>query len=65
MPEPLEWDKGLDAAKFKRVFELARWLQGKPDGAVFTRSDVESLESWSHFRHQADHAFTMEFGADR
>jgi predicted DNA-binding transcriptional regulator YafY len=65
MPDALEWDQGLHAAKFRRAVELATWLQGRPNGATFTRDDVEALESWSHFTDLAENNFTMEFNAVR
>jgi hypothetical protein len=45
MSDPLEWDKGLHAKKFHRVVELATWLQGRPNGATFTRDQIEQLAS--------------------
>jgi hypothetical protein len=61
MFDPLEWDKGLHAAKFHRVVELATWLQGRPDGSTFTAIRSVQLASWSHFKDQVDNAFNMEF----
>jgi hypothetical protein len=59
--QPLEWDRGEDAQKLRRVVELAGWLQAKPDGAPFTRPDVLALSSWARYADQAEHTFNTAF----
>lgn len=61
MEQPLEWDRGEDAQKLRRVVELAAWLQGRPDGAPFTRHDVLALSSWTRYADQGEHVFTTAF----